>query len=103
MGALFQGRYGSIPVETEEHLLALARYIAWNPAVAGLCADPADWRWSSYAAIMRDETTFPFPVGERVLDLFAPDRSEAIRRLRSFVEAGFGDGPVPGSDPVTKV
>lgn len=32
------------------HLLACMRYIELNPVRAAMCADPADYRWSSYRA-----------------------------------------------------
>jgi hypothetical protein len=30
-------------------------YITENPVAAGLCKDPADWRWSSHAALAADD------------------------------------------------
>ena len=51
-GGLIRDRYHTELVETEAHLLAVLRYIALNPVRAGLCARPADWRWSSYAALI---------------------------------------------------
>jgi putative transposase len=47
-GALVQGRYKSLMVETEDHYLECLRYIAWNPVRAGLCARPEHWPWSSW-------------------------------------------------------
>jgi REP element-mobilizing transposase RayT len=48
-GHVFQGRFGSKPVETDEQLWTVSGYIAANPVVAGLCRSPEDWRWSSHA------------------------------------------------------
>jgi REP-associated tyrosine transposase len=47
-GHLFQQRFGSRLIETEEHFADTLRYIAFNPVKAGLCAHPADWPWSSF-------------------------------------------------------
>ena len=48
VGHVFQSRFKSEPVETEEYLLELVRYIHNNPEKAGVC--PArKYRWSSYA------------------------------------------------------
>lgn len=44
-GALFQGRYTSVPIETDEQLCAVARYIHLNPVKAGGSIED---RWSSY-------------------------------------------------------
>jgi REP element-mobilizing transposase RayT len=46
VGALFQGRFRAVLLETEEHLAATRDYIAANPVRAGLCAYPEDWPWS---------------------------------------------------------
>ena len=45
VGALFQGRFRSVPIESDRQLLAAVRYIHRNPVEAG---GPIDGRWSSY-------------------------------------------------------
>jgi REP element-mobilizing transposase RayT len=52
VGHLFQGRYGAERVEDDAQLVTTLRYIALNPVEAGLCADPRDWPWSSYALLV---------------------------------------------------
>jgi REP element-mobilizing transposase RayT len=47
-GHVFQGRYGSVLVDSDVHFAQLLRYVALNPVSAGLCTDPAEWRWSSH-------------------------------------------------------
>jgi REP element-mobilizing transposase RayT len=49
-GHLFQDKFHSVLIETDEQLWVTARYIARNPVEAGLCAEPAAWAWSSHAA-----------------------------------------------------
>ena len=51
-GHLFGGRFASVLVEDDAHLIAAHRYVARNPIRAGLCADPGAWRWSSYRALV---------------------------------------------------
>jgi putative transposase len=46
-GAVYQGRYKAIPVQTDDHFLRVARYVERNPVRAGLVARAQDWRWSS--------------------------------------------------------
>jgi putative transposase len=50
MGPLYQGRFKSLPVERDEHLLTLLRYVQRNPLRAGLVKRAAQWRWSGEAA-----------------------------------------------------
>ncbi len=46
VGALFQGRYHSVLIESELQFRHTALYIAFNPVHAGLCNQPEDWPWS---------------------------------------------------------
>ncbi len=47
-GTVWNGRFKSSPIETDRYLLACSRYIELNPVRAGMIADPAHYRWSSY-------------------------------------------------------
>lgn len=49
-GTLWQGRYRSVPIRGEGHLLACYRYIELNPVRAGLAGLPHLYPWSSHAA-----------------------------------------------------
>jgi len=46
-GHLYQGRFKNFPVQSDDHLLRLLRYIEANPLRAGLVERARDWRWSS--------------------------------------------------------
>lgn len=46
LGPLYQGRYRAFPVETDEHLLTVCRYVERNPLRADLVRQAQDWRWS---------------------------------------------------------
>ena len=46
-GHLYQGRFKSFPIETDEHLLTVLRYVERNPLRAGLVRRAEAWRWSS--------------------------------------------------------
>ncbi len=46
-GHLYQGRYKSFPVESDEHLYTVLRYVERNPLRANLVERAQDWRWSS--------------------------------------------------------
>jgi len=48
-GTLWEGRFRAGLIEGERHLLACMRYIELNPVRAGLCAEAAQWPWSSAA------------------------------------------------------
>ena len=50
-GYLWQGRFSSFVMDND-HLLAAARYIAFNPVRAGLVRKPQEWKWSSARACL---------------------------------------------------
>jgi putative transposase len=55
----------------EDHLLAAVRYVEMNPVRAGLCGDPAQWKWSSYHAHIarKDDLLVAVdPMLERIVD-----------------------------------
>lgn len=54
-GTLWEGRYKSSPISTDDYLLACCRYVELNPVRAGIVADPADYRWSSNAGKVRGD------------------------------------------------
>jgi putative transposase len=48
-GTLWEGRYKTSVIDSDNYFLACCRYIEMNPVRAGLTADPAAYPWSSYA------------------------------------------------------
>jgi putative transposase len=46
-GHVWQGRFKAFPVEEDEHLLAVLRYMERNPLRAGLVGRAEEWSWSS--------------------------------------------------------
>jgi len=87
-GHLFQGRYGSVLVEKNSHLLELCRYIVLNPVRAGMVKQPGDWRWSNHRAIVEEEKKPKWLTTDWILLQFGKEREEAIKRYRRFVQDG---------------
>jgi putative transposase len=46
-GHVYQGRFKSFLVESDEHLWTVCRYVERNALRAGLCQRAEQWRWSS--------------------------------------------------------
>jgi len=46
-GHVWQGRFKAFPIQHDEHLLAVMRYVERNPLRANLVERAEDWRWSS--------------------------------------------------------
>ncbi|MEK6953157.1 MAG: transposase [Nanoarchaeota archaeon] len=54
-GPLWQSRFRSIKVKTNEQLLHVSRYIHLNPTTSKLVNKPEDWEFSSYKRFIKDE------------------------------------------------
>jgi len=54
-GHVYQGRFRSLPIQEDEHLLSVLRYSERHPVRAGLAERAQDWPWSS-AALARSGT-----------------------------------------------
>jgi putative transposase len=46
-GHIWQGRFKSFPIQRNEHLITVLRYVLQNPVRAGLSSTPREWLWSS--------------------------------------------------------
>jgi putative transposase len=95
-GHVFQRRFHAVLVESEWHLLELARYVTLNPVRAGLCDAPSQWRWSSYGATVGATAIPAFLDVDRVLAHFGSTRARAQRNLARFVADGLLQ-PRPGA------
>ncbi|MCW8825709.1 MAG: transposase [Gammaproteobacteria bacterium] len=49
-GTMWEGRYKSSVVDSEQYLLTCYRYIEMNPVRAGMVVEPGEYPWSSYHA-----------------------------------------------------
>ncbi|MDQ3822321.1 MAG: transposase [Actinomycetota bacterium] len=85
-GHLFERRFRCVVVDNEPQLHETARYVALNPVRAGLCREPVDWPWSSYAAMIGRAAAPDFLTCNWLLSQFGPDRERARARFAEFVE-----------------
>lgn len=46
-GHLYQGRFKSFPIESDEHFYCVVRYVERNALRAGLVQRAEDWKWGS--------------------------------------------------------
>jgi REP element-mobilizing transposase RayT len=85
-GHLFQGRFYSVLVESQHHLLELSRYIVLNPVRAGICRRAQDWPWSSYRECVQSASKASFLEVEWLVLQFGSNLEVARRRYATFVE-----------------
>jgi len=90
VGHVLQGRFKSILVEKESHLLEVARYVVLNPVRAKVVEHPGQHPWSSYRASAGMVQPDAFLSVDWILAQFAPTRSRAHSAYRDFVDGGIG-------------
>jgi putative transposase len=89
-GHLFQGRYKSILIQKDSHLLEVCRYVVLNPVRARMVERPEAWKWSSYRATAGLESPPPCLTTDWVLGQFSRTRGKAEKKYRQFVDWGIG-------------
>jgi putative transposase len=89
-GHLFQGRYSSILIQKDSHLLEVCRYVVLNPVRTKMVENPEEYAWSSYRATAGREAAAPCLTIDWVLGQFNGKRSKAEAEYCKFVEWGIG-------------
>ena len=91
------GRFRAFPIQEDDHLLTVLRYIEGNSVRADLVERAEDWRWSSAAPARGGEPLLvpgPVPRPENWLKHVNDPQTEAeVERLRESLRRGrpFGD------------
>jgi len=89
-GHLFQGRYKSILIQKDSHLLEVCRYVVLNPVRARTVERPEAWKWSSYRATAGQGSPELCLSTDWILGQFGRKRSKAEQEYRQFVAWGIG-------------
>ena len=96
IGRIWQGRFKAFPIQRDDHLLTVLRYVERNPVRAGLVLLAAEWPWSSLRVRAADSWLADSPVSlgadwETFVDRpLTAGELEAVRRS-SQRERPFGD------------
>jgi hypothetical protein len=75
-GPIFRGRFTSVAIESDAHLVRASRYIHRNPVEAGLATEPWQWPWSSAPAYVGLVRTPAWLHTEAILEMFGHDAAE---------------------------
>ena len=87
-GHVLQGRFKSILVEKESHLLELTRYVVLNPVRAGVVRHAEQYEWSSYRATAGKVEPPGFLSVDWILAQFDRNRMRARDAYCQFVKEG---------------
>ena len=107
-GPLYQGRFKSFPIQEDDHLGTVLRYVERNALRAGLVRRAEDWRWSSLwrrakgqAHGLLDEGPAPLPADWAAI-VNAPEMEAELAALRCSAARGRPFGEEPWVDHTAK-
>ena len=100
MGHVYQGRYKSFPVESNEYFYQVARYIERNALRAKLVPRAKQWRWSSLWRRVHGDpdqrkllSKWPLPQPRKWIDLVQRAQTKTeVEAIRSSVNKGIPFG-----------
>lgn len=100
-GHVYQGRFKSFPVSSDEYFYQVVRYVERNALRAQLCRRADEWRWSSLwrresgnAEQQKLLAEWPLPIPSRWTGLVNEVQTEAeLQALRKCVNRGQPFGP----------
>ena len=110
-GHLFDGRFQSVPVEGDEYLLKLSRYIHHNPvATKSWSRRPLQermerlrsYQWSSYRGYVGLEASAPFVDEDPILAMMAGGKRVRRKSYQQYVEEGLAGNDVELSEALKK-
>jgi putative transposase len=100
-GHVYQGRFKSFPIQEDEHLYTVARYVERNALRAGQARRAEQWRWGSLYRWLRGSVEdkallAPWPVSRKPnwgIYVNAPQTEAELAAVRRSVQRGspFGD------------
>jgi putative transposase len=99
-GHLYQGRYKSFPVQTEDYFYSVVRYVERNTLRANLVERAESWRWSSLGCLDQKDSpaallsAWPLPRPANWVEIVNEPQTEAeLAALRRCVNRGtpYGD------------
>lgn len=110
MGHVYQGRFKSFPIASDEHLLTVLRYVERNPLRAGLVERAETWRWGSLyrrtSGSLNEQALLaepPVALGRTWCDHVNQPQTEAeLAAIRRAVQRGQPFGGEAWREKVTK-
>lgn len=85
-GQLFRGRYKSVLVSNDSHLLQLVRYIHKNPVKAGIVKNPEEYPWSSYKGYLSFAKKWDWLYKDYIFEMITPKKQGRLKDFISFMQ-----------------
>jgi putative transposase len=112
LGYVYQDRFKSFPVQDDEHLLTVCRYVERNPLTAKLVQRAEQWRWSSlWRRVHRDRDAMrwlahwpvkPSSLEEWLALVNGPQNERELAKLQQCSERGSPFGSSDWRDRIAR-
>ncbi len=86
VGHLFQGRYKAVLCDRDNYLLALLKYIHYNPLRAKMAESLFDYPWSSHQAYTGKSNPLGVVDCDHILRMFSKNKGRARKQYLGFME-----------------
>ncbi len=83
-GSLWGGKFENIPVNSDEQLLHLSRYIHLNPVTAGLVERPESWEYSSYHEYIQADVNHQICEFKDLVDIYPKEYEEFVMARKEY-------------------
>lgn len=87
-GHVFQGRFTSVMVKSDDYFIHVSKYVHLNPIKANVVADILEYNWSSFKCYMEKKDKRGIVNTERILKYFSDDLSKARRLYLEYIHNG---------------
>lgn len=87
-GHVFQGRFTSVMVKSDDYFIHVSKYVHLNPVKAHIVADAAEYNWSSFKCYMENQDKRKIVNTERILKYFSEKIGEAKRLYLEYIYNG---------------
>ncbi len=84
-GPLFRGRFKSMVIQDDSHLLEILRYIHHNPMKAGLESKLGEYPWYSYRGYLLDSSEWDWLYKDFLLSMFSGSKSVIRKQYGEFM------------------
>ncbi len=90
-GPVFRGRFKSVLVSDDSHLLELIRYIHKNPVKASIVKEMAEYKWSSYKGYLSYSKTWNWIEKDFIFSMLTPKKKGRLKPFVEFMEQDNSD------------
>lgn len=91
-GHVFQGRFTSLMVRSDEYFVYVSKYIHRNPVKANIVDDALQYNWSSFKAYIKEKDKLEIVSTNRLLKYFSDDKTKARKLYLAYIRSAECEG-----------